>query len=146
MPIDRGRWHSWPSIRPGPVAVEIRAVGGNAVAVQVDDGDHASVAAAYSAAKAGAAGLVRSLARETGRYGITCNVVSLSTLAPALEGEQMEAFIASERTRAQLTRYTIRRFGTPDDVAGMVLFLCSDAASWITGQTYPVNGGYSFAV
>ena len=40
----------------------------------------------------------------------------------------------------------MRRFGKPDDVAGMVLFLCSDAAGWITGQTYPVNGGYSFAV
>jgi NAD(P)-dependent dehydrogenase (short-subunit alcohol dehydrogenase family) len=44
-----------------------------------------------------------------------------------------------------LSRYVIRRFGKPDDVANMVLFLCSDAASWITGQTYPVNGGYSFA-
>ena len=54
--------------------------------------------------------------------------------------------MASERTKAQLARYAIRRFGTADDVAAMVLFLCSDAASWITGQTYPVNGGYSFAV
>jgi NAD(P)-dependent dehydrogenase (short-subunit alcohol dehydrogenase family) len=44
-----------------------------------------------------------------------------------------------------LSRYVIRRFGKPDDVAHMALFLCSNAASWITGQTYPVNGGYSFA-
>jgi 3-oxoacyl-[acyl-carrier protein] reductase len=36
--------------------------------------------------------------------------------------------------------------GEPDDAAAMVLFLASDAASWITGQTYPVNGGYSFAL
>ncbi len=100
---------------------------------------------AYSAAKAGAAALMRSLAKETGRYGITCNAVSLSTLEPPLEPEQLEAFYANDRVKSQLSRYTLRRFGTPDDVAGMVLFLCSDAASWITGQTYPVNGGYSFA-
>jgi 3-oxoacyl-[acyl-carrier protein] reductase len=43
-----------------------------------------------------------------------------------------------------LSHYTIRRIGQPTDVANMVLFLASDASSWITGQTYPVNGGYSF--
>ncbi len=100
----------------------------------------------YAAAKAGAAGFVRSIAKETGRYGITCNAISLSTLAPPLTGEQLDTFMARDQTKAQLSRYAIRRFGTPDDVAGMTLFLCSDASSWITGQTYPVNGGYSFAV
>jgi NAD(P)-dependent dehydrogenase (short-subunit alcohol dehydrogenase family) len=100
---------------------------------------------AYSAAKAGAAGFVRAIARETGRFGITSNAISLSTLEPALNENDMAEFLASDRTRAQLSRYVIRRFGKPDDVANMVLFLCSDAASWITGQTYPVNGGYSFA-
>lgn len=102
--------------------------------------------AAYGASKAGAAGFVRSIAKEVGRYGITCNAVSLSTLTPPLEGEAMDAFLARDQVKAQLSRYTIRRFGTPDDVAAMALFLCSDAAGWITGQTYPVNGGYSFAV
>jgi 3-oxoacyl-[acyl-carrier protein] reductase len=102
--------------------------------------------AAYAAAKAGAAGFVRSIAKETGRYGITCNAISLSTLEPAMEPERLAEFMASEPVKAQLSRYTIRRFGTPDDVAAMALFLCSDAAAWITGQTYPVNGGYSFAV
>jgi len=100
---------------------------------------------AYSAAKAGAAALMRSLAKETGRYGVTCNAVSLSTLEPPMDAGQLEAFYADERVKAQLSRYTLRRFGKPDDVAGIVLFLCSGAASWITGQTYPVNGGYSFA-
>jgi NAD(P)-dependent dehydrogenase (short-subunit alcohol dehydrogenase family) len=102
--------------------------------------------AAYAAAKAGAAGFVRSIAKEAGRYGITCNAISLSTLAPAMQPEKLAAFMASDPIKAQLSRYTIRRFGTSDDVAAMVLFLCSDAAEWITGQTYPVNGGYSFAV
>lgn len=99
----------------------------------------------YSAAKAGAAGFIRSLARETGRYGITANAISLSSLEPPLEDEKKEAFLASDHAKTHVARYVIRRFGKPDDVANMALFLCSDAASWITGQTYPVNGGYSFA-
>ena len=99
---------------------------------------------AYSAAKAGAAGFMRAIAKETGRYGITANAISLSTLEPPFEAAAMEEFMDSDRTRAQFSRYLIRRFGKPDEVATMALFLCSDAASWITGQTYPVNGGYSF--
>jgi 3-oxoacyl-[acyl-carrier protein] reductase len=102
--------------------------------------------AVYAAAKAAAAGFVRSIAKETGRYGITCNAISLSTLEPPMSGDELARFMASEQVKAQLAHYTIRRFGKPDDVAAMALFLCSDAASWITGQTYPVNGGYSFAV
>jgi 3-oxoacyl-[acyl-carrier protein] reductase len=101
--------------------------------------------AAYSAAKAGAAGFVRALARETGRFGITSNAISLSTLEPSMEPTAKAEFLASDRAKAHVARYVIRRFGTPDDVANMALFLCSDAASWITGQTYPVNGGYAFA-
>jgi len=101
--------------------------------------------AAYSAAKAGAAGFVRAIAREAGRYGITSNAISLSALAPPLNEAATAQFLASDQAKAILSRYVIRRFGTPDDVANMTLFLCSEAASWITGQTYPVNGGYSFA-
>jgi NAD(P)-dependent dehydrogenase (short-subunit alcohol dehydrogenase family) len=101
--------------------------------------------AAYSAAKAGAAGFVRALARETGRYGITANAISLSTLEPLMEEDAKEKFLASDQAKAHVARYVIRRFGKPDDVANMALFLCSDSVSWITGQTYPVNGGYSFA-
>jgi len=56
------------------------------------------------------------------------------------------AFMASDQAKAHVARYVIRRFGKPDDVANMALFLCSGAAEWITGQTYPVNGGYSFAM
>lgn len=102
--------------------------------------------AVYSAAKAGAAGFVRSLAKEAGRFGITSNAISLSSLLPPLEPEQLEALMASDQAKAQMSRYIIRRYGTPDDVAAMTLFLCSDASSWITGQTYPVNGGYAVAI
>jgi len=100
---------------------------------------------AYAAAKAGAAGFIRSIAREAGRFGITSNAISLSTLEPAMEEPARSEFLASDRAKAHVARYVIRRFGQPDDVANMALFLCSDAASWITGQTYPVNGGYTFA-
>ncbi len=100
----------------------------------------------YSAAKAGANGFMRSLAKEGGRFGITCNCISLSTLEPPLPEEEKAEFLASEHAKKHVSRYVIRRFGKPDDVAAMTLFLCSDAASWITGQTYPVNGGYTFAV
>ncbi len=99
----------------------------------------------YSAAKAGAAGFMRSLAKEAGRFGITCNSISLSTLEPPLPEPRKAEFLASDQAKKHVSRYVIRRFGKPDDVAHMTLFLCSEAASWITGQTYPVNGGYDFA-
>jgi 3-oxoacyl-[acyl-carrier protein] reductase len=102
--------------------------------------------AAYSAAKAGAAGFMRALAREAGRFGITANAISLSALEPPLDPASKRQFLASDQAKAIVSRYVIRRFGRPEDVAIMALFLCSDAAGWITGQTYPVNGGYSFAI
>lgn len=99
----------------------------------------------YSAAKGGATSFIRALARETGRYGITSNAISLSTLEPPLEEPKLSEFLASDQAKAHVARYVVRRFGKPDDVAHMALFLCSDASSWITGQTYPVNGGYYFS-
>jgi len=51
-----------------------------------------------------------------------------------------------EAVKRLLRSYVIRRLGEPDDAANMALFLASDAASWITGQTYPVNGGYTMSV
>jgi NAD(P)-dependent dehydrogenase (short-subunit alcohol dehydrogenase family) len=96
--------------------------------------------AAYSAAKAGATGLIRSVAREVGRYGITANCIALGT---------MNAYEASAEEEKQLDwlvkRYAIRRRGLPSDIANLTVFLASDLAPWITGQTIPVNGGYSAA-
>lgn len=94
----------------------------------------------YSAAKAGAAGFMRGVARSVGRYQITANSVALAaTRTPFVE----ESMADEEMAKAQLKRYIIRRFGEPEDAANMILFLSSDASSWITGQTFPVNGGYS---
>lgn len=101
--------------------------------------------AVYSAAKAGAAGFMRSLAKEAARFGITCNSVALGTIQTMMNDEEFEQFKQSDQYKAAISQYPIRRWGTPEDVAGIALFLCSAASSWITGQTYPVNGGYSFS-
>lgn len=97
----------------------------------------------YSAAKAGAAGLMRALARGVGRYNITVNSIAIATTdTPAVA-----ALVKNEEIlKKALAAYVIRRVGQPADVAAMVLFLASDASGWVTGQTYPVNGGFSFAM
>jgi 3-oxoacyl-[acyl-carrier protein] reductase len=101
--------------------------------------------AAYGAAKAGAAGLTRSLALENGRHGITANNISLGTMrTPATE--PVWADPGSDLAKGILRGYVVRRPGDPDDVAGLAVYLASDHAAWITGQTYPLNGGYSFAL
>ncbi len=98
--------------------------------------------AIYGAAKAAAAGFSRSLAVEVGRQGITVNCVSLGMVES--EHPKPEEF---EQRRAKLTRpYPAGRLGRPTDPAAMVTFLASDQGEWITGQTYPVNGGYSSAL
>jgi NAD(P)-dependent dehydrogenase (short-subunit alcohol dehydrogenase family) len=100
--------------------------------------------APYAAAKAGAAGFTRALAREVGRSGITVNNVALGTVDTiGLEEAARTDPRLADRLQRQLKRYMIPRLGRPDDVAGVVTFLASPLASWISGQTYPVNGGYS---
>lgn len=96
----------------------------------------------YGAAKAAAAGFTRSLAKEVGRAGITANCIALG----GIKTEAMAEMLSPDMEEKSLKRYAIERLGQPDDVAGMALFLASDAGEWITGQTYPVNGGYSFAM
>jgi 3-oxoacyl-[acyl-carrier protein] reductase len=101
--------------------------------------------AAYSAAKAGAAGLTRALARENGRHGITVNNISLGTMrTPATESSWADP--DNPRAAAVLRNYVVRRPGLPEDVAPLAVFLASPLASWITGQTYPLNGGFSFGL
>lgn len=97
----------------------------------------------YGAAKAGVAGFTRGLAKAVGRYGINANCISLSSMNTE---SVSEVTANAEAVQKLLEGYPIRRLGEPTDAANMVLFLASDAASWITGQTYPVNGGYSFAL
>jgi 3-oxoacyl-[acyl-carrier protein] reductase len=91
----------------------------------------------YAAAKAAAAGFTRSLAKEVGRHGVTANNIALGSIDRPERHDPGHA----EQLDRQLRRYIIRRLGTPDDVAPLVIFLASDHAAWITGQTHPVNGG-----
>ena len=98
--------------------------------------------AVYSGAKAGAAGFMRALAKSLGRHMITANCVSLAGVAtPGLSDRNADP----EMVKKTLSRYVIRRLGEPRDASAMILYLASDAASWITGQTYAVNGGYAIA-
>lgn len=107
--------------------------------------------AVYSACKAGIIGLSKSIAREVGRYNITLNVVCPG-LTPAKPdemgdksmwgGEMVQVFTPEAKEKAA-QRYPLRRLGTPQDLAGAVLFLASDAAGFITGQTLSVSGGYT---
>lgn len=94
----------------------------------------------YGGAKAGALGFSRGLAKAVGRHGVTVNCVSLSTI----ETPGVASALADQETaRKVLRNYVVRRFGQPEDAANVVLLLASEAAGWITGQTYPVNGGYA---
>jgi 2-hydroxycyclohexanecarboxyl-CoA dehydrogenase len=97
----------------------------------------------YSGAKAGAAGFMRAVAKDLGRANVTANCVALgATRTPAIE----RGLSDPEGVKRMLKVYQIKRVGEPEDAANMILFLSSDASSWITGQTIPVNGGYSFAM
>lgn len=92
--------------------------------------------APYAAAKAGVMGFTRALAKEVGGEGVTCNCVSLGSIAP---DEDADEAIDPRRT----ARYAVRRLGRSSDVAPAVLWLASAEAAWVTGQTVVVNGGYS---
>lgn len=94
---------------------------------------------AYSAAKAGLESLTRSLACRYGPYGIRVNLVAPGTIrTPVWDARLAKEPAVMDRL---LKWYPLGRVGTPDDVAAAVLFLTSDAASWITGVTLPVDGG-----
>jgi NAD(P)-dependent dehydrogenase (short-subunit alcohol dehydrogenase family) len=95
----------------------------------------------YGAAKAASAAFMRSLATEYGPQGITSNAISFGSLR--YEGQPE----ADPETLKRMTRlYSVKRMGTPQDPVGLMLLLASDAASWITGQVIPVNGGYTNAL
>ncbi len=93
----------------------------------------------YSAAKAGVVGFTKAVAKESGRYDVRLNCVAMGTTETPLT----EDMLAEGRRETVLEQYALNRLGRPEDAAKMVTFLASDAASWITGQTFPVNGGYS---
>lgn len=98
----------------------------------------------YSGAKAGAAGFMRGVARSLGRHQITANCIAIAATATPFVQERLMG--DPERYKKIMEKYVIRRPGRPADVANMALFLASGASEWITGQTYPVNGGFTFSL
>ncbi len=90
----------------------------------------------YSASKAGIIGLTKALARELGNRGVRANVV-----APGYVDTRLTQVIAGEMKELMLANTPLGRFGRPEDIAGAVRFLCSDEASFITGEVLLVDGG-----
>jgi 3-oxoacyl-[acyl-carrier protein] reductase len=98
-------------------------------------------AVVYAAAKAGVLGFTRGLAKEVAPLGITVNAVAPGLI---LETPFHDTFNTEAGKRATIATIPLRRGGVPDDVAGAVLFLVSDLASFITGETTEINGGVWF--
>ena len=90
----------------------------------------------YAASKAGIIGFTKSLARELGSRNVRANVV-----APGYVKTQLTDVLPEEATTAMLTNTPLGRLGDPEDVAGAVRFLCSDAAAFVTGDVLLVDGG-----
>jgi 3-oxoacyl-[acyl-carrier protein] reductase len=92
----------------------------------------------YAAAKAGVAAMTRVLSRELARRRITVNAV-----APGVVLTEMGKSIPEGVRESMLAQIPLGRFGEPDEIANVILFLCSPLASYITGQTLHVNGGWT---
>ncbi|SJM55194.1 3-oxoacyl-[acyl-carrier protein] reductase [Actinomycetales bacterium JB111] len=90
----------------------------------------------YAAAKAGLVGVARSITRELGKRSITANVV-----APGFIDTDMTRALPEAQQQTYLGAIPAARFGDPDDVAGVVEFLASDAAGYVSGAIIPVDGG-----
>jgi NAD(P)-dependent dehydrogenase (short-subunit alcohol dehydrogenase family) len=104
----------------------------------------------YAAAKGGVIALVKSLAQEVGKSGVTLNVVSPGATNTELRQERetrMRAEMGEEkyarRVQSVLRFYPTGRLGEPQDIASAIAFLASPEASWITGQVLSVNGGFA---
>jgi NAD(P)-dependent dehydrogenase (short-subunit alcohol dehydrogenase family) len=90
-----------------------------------------------AAARSGSISFLKSLAQDVGRSNVQCNTVALGLIDQGATG-------FDDTTLAKIARqYPLKRLGKADDVTGMILFLLSDWADWITGQVIAVNGGHS---
>ncbi len=90
----------------------------------------------YTAAKAGMIGMIKSIAKEYARRGVTANCV-----APGFIATPMTDKLNDKQREAIMTMVPANRLGTPDDIAAAVVYLASDEAAYVTGQTLHVNGG-----
>jgi len=115
----------------------LKARRGRIVNITSISGMHASPGQAnYSAAKAGVIGLTKTVAAEVAGKGISVNAV-----APGLIATDLTSNLNDKQVEAIQGRVPAKRIGTPQDVASLVSWLCSDKATYITGAVYPVDGG-----
>ena len=121
-----------------------RGAPGRIITIISDAGRYGDVnMEAYAGAKAGAAGFMRSVARTLGRYQITANSIAIAFTRTPSTAHRLDD---TDYAKRMMEKYIVRRPGEPVDVANMALFLASDASSWITGHTYPVNGGFTLTL
>ncbi len=92
----------------------------------------------YAAAKAGVIGLTKATARELAKRGVTANAV-----APGIIETEMTDSMPGPRRETMLSQIPLGRFGNQNEVAGLVVFLATDVAAYITGQVFVVDGGLS---
>ena len=99
--------------------------------------------AAYSAAKGGVIGFTKALARESARHGVICNAVAPGPIdTPLLNRAPRELGDLGQKVVDVMVGSTVlRRMGKPEEVAAVIAFLCSDDASYVTGQALGVSGG-----
>jgi 2-hydroxycyclohexanecarboxyl-CoA dehydrogenase len=107
--------------------------------------------AVYAGAKAGVIGLSKSLAKEVGRQNVTFNVVCPGLTIPepdtagkiSMWSKEALEYWTPEVRKSAARRYALKRLGTPQDVANVVIFLASDRCNFVTGQVWSVSGGYT---
>ena len=92
----------------------------------------------YSASKGAIIAMTKTAAKELGSRGITVNAV-----APGFIQTPMTDKLTDEQKAAMLAQIAMKRYGQPEEIAGVVAFLCSDDASYVTGQTIEISGGLS---
>ncbi|ADV46178.1 enoyl-ACP reductase [Nitratifractor salsuginis] len=124
-------------------AKRMQKVGGGAIVTLSSTGNRIYIEnyAGHGTNKAAVEAMARYAAVELGEWNIRVNAVS----GGPIETDALRAFTNYEEVKAEtIKRSALNRMGTPEDLAGAILFLCSDDASWITGHTLVVDGGTTF--
>jgi len=124
-------------------AKRMQKVGGGSIVTLSSTGNLIYIEnyAGHGTNKAAVEAMARYAAVELGEFGIRVNAVS----GGPIETDALRAFTNYEEVKAEtIKRSALNRMGTPEDLAGSIYFLCTDEASWITGQTIVVDGGTTF--